>query len=192
MALPDFPITTERLVLRPFEPGDGPALGAIYGSEENCRYLYCEPFDEVGTITALAKRLALPAFDGDDQVLNLAAVLRETDEVVADLLFFYRRHAHRQGEIGYVLQPAAHGKGLATEGMAAMVRVGFESAGVHRIEARCDARNTASIRVMAKLGMRQEAHLRENEFVKGEWTDEIVYALLAEEWRAGQSRPDPA
>jgi RimJ/RimL family protein N-acetyltransferase len=183
---PDLPLETERLLLRPFTPGDLLALKALYDPPDTSRYLYSEPFDEALAIKGLAQRLGLPAFDADDQTLNLAAVLKETGEVIGDLLFFYRSHLHRQGEIGYVLRPDGHGRGLATEGMRELMRLGFESAGVHRIIARCDARNAASIRVMVALGMRPEAHLRENEFIKGEWTDEIVYAVLASEWRAAR------
>jgi RimJ/RimL family protein N-acetyltransferase len=62
--------------------------------------------------------------------------------------------------------------------------MGFEQLGLHRIAGRLDGRNTASAKVLAGLGMRQEAHLVENERVKGEWTDEIVYAMLASEWTA--------
>jgi RimJ/RimL family protein N-acetyltransferase len=40
---------------------------------------------------------------------------------------------------------------------------------------------------MQRLGMRQEAHLIQNERVKGEWTDELVFAILAEEWRTGEA-----
>ena len=63
-----------------------------------------------------------------------------------------------------------------------MLRLGFEGLGLHRIIGRCDGRNAASARAMEKLGMRREAHLRENEIVKGEWTDEMVYAMLRSEW----------
>ena len=59
--------------------------------------------------------------------------------------------------------------------------------GFHRIIGRCDARNTGSWQVMERLGMRREAHLVQNEWVKGEWCDELDYALLAEEWRAQQA-----
>ena len=62
--------------------------------------------------------------------------------------------------------------------------MGFELLGLHRIIARCDARNGASARVMERLGMRREGHLVENEFIKGEWTDELLYALLEQEWRS--------
>ena len=47
---------------------------------------------------------------------------------------------------------------------------------------RIDARNSASAGVLARLGMRREAHLVENEWVKGEWTDEVIYGVLAQEW----------
>ncbi len=90
---------------------------------------------------------------------------------------------HRQGEIGYIFHPAHAGHGYATEASRAMLRVGFEELGLHRITGRLDARNEASARVLERLGMRREAHLLENEFVKGEWTGEVVYALLEHEWR---------
>ena len=66
----------------------------------------------------------------------------------------------------------------------AMLGLAFDGLGLHRVVARCDGRNTASVAVMERLGMRKEAHFVENEFVKGEWADEIVHAMLAEEWRA--------
>jgi RimJ/RimL family protein N-acetyltransferase len=54
---------------------------------------------------------------------------------------------------------------------------------VHRVVGRVEARNAASARVLERLGMRQEAHMIENEYLKGEWQSEIVYALLDREWR---------
>ena len=86
--------------------------------------------------------------------------------------------AHRQCEIGYVFDPRWHGHGYATQASAAMVDFAFAGLGAHRVVGRMDARNDASARVMERLGMRREAHLRENEYVKGEWTDEVIYAVL--------------
>jgi RimJ/RimL family protein N-acetyltransferase len=63
-----------------------------------------------------------------------------------------------------------------------MLRLGFDHLGLHRIVGRLDARNTASARVLEKLGMRREAHLIDNEHVKGEWSSEMIYAMLATEW----------
>jgi RimJ/RimL family protein N-acetyltransferase len=67
-----------------------------------------------------------------------------------------------------------------------MLRLGFETVGLHRIFGRCDAENVASARLMERLGMRREAHLRENEFFKGRWSDEYKYAILSSEWQQRQ------
>jgi RimJ/RimL family protein N-acetyltransferase len=60
---------------------------------------------------------------------------------------------------------------------------------MRRIVGRLEPRNVASARVLEKLGMRREAHLVENEWLRGEWQSELVYALLEAEWRAAQSQP---
>ena len=96
----------------------------------------------------------------------------------------YRSELHRQGEIGFVLHPDHHGQGYAGEAACAMLRLGFEELGLHRIVGRCEPRNEASARLLERLGMRREAHLIENEWVKGEWQSELVYAMLDREWRA--------
>jgi RimJ/RimL family protein N-acetyltransferase len=63
-----------------------------------------------------------------------------------------------------------------------MIGWAFGTFGLHRVIGRTEARNTASARVLEKLGMRLEAHLVENEWVKGEWQSELVYAILDREW----------
>ena len=68
-----------------------------------------------------------------------------------------------------------------------MLRLGFEHYRLHRIIGRIDARNTPSARVLERLGMRREAHFVRNEFIKGEWTDEVVYAMLEDEWQSQQA-----
>jgi len=65
-----------------------------------------------------------------------------------------------------------------------LLRIAFDDLGLHRVFGSVEARNAASARVLGKLGMRREAHFVENEFVKGEWQSELVYAILANEWRA--------
>jgi RimJ/RimL family protein N-acetyltransferase len=70
-----------------------------------------------------------------------------------------------------------------------VLRLGFEDLGLHRIFGRIDGRNTASARVLERLGMRREAHFIQNEIVKGEWTDEVVYALTEDEWPAPAVMP---
>jgi RimJ/RimL family protein N-acetyltransferase len=83
-----------------------------------------------------------------------------------------------------MFHPDYGGHGYATEAARVMLRLGFDGLGLHRIIGRIDARNTPSARVLERLGMRPEAHFLQNEMVRGEWTDEIVFAMLEDEWRA--------
>jgi RimJ/RimL family protein N-acetyltransferase len=76
------------------------------------------------------------------------------------------------------------GRGYATEAASLMLRLGFEGLGLHRIVARIDERNEASARLAGRLGMRQEARLVSNELFKGEWSNELDFAMLADEWYA--------
>ena len=178
------PVTTERLLLRPFTDADADALFAIHGPPDNSRFLYTEPRsrDEIPEMIERFKQLS--AIDDKHDGVRLAAVLAATGELVGDICLWRVSREHRQGEVGYVLDPAHQGRGYATEAVREMLRIGFEVAGFHRIVGRLDARNTASAAVLERLGMRREAHLRENEFVKGEWADELIYAMLAAEWEA--------
>lgn len=58
----------------------------------------------------------------------------------------------------------------------------FESLGKHRVTASCDARNIASRKVLEAVGMRQEGHLIEASRYKGEWADDLLFAMLRREW----------
>jgi len=89
-----------------------------------------------------------------------------------------------EGQALCLVAELAGGGGIV--GDCALLRLGLEGLGLHRIVARCDARNTASARVMERIGMRREAHFVRNEFLKGEWTDELIYAILRSEWAARQ------
>jgi RimJ/RimL family protein N-acetyltransferase len=178
----DLPIETARLTLRRFREDDSEAILDLYGRPEVVRYLYSEPMKPEGLAESLERRLRRPQLETEGDLLELAAELRSTGEFVGAMTFFYRNTVHARGEIGYTIAPGFAGLGLATEGASALLRMGFEILGLHRIEGQCDARNLASARVMERIGMRQEAHFLENEFVKGEWTDALVFAMLADEW----------
>jgi RimJ/RimL family protein N-acetyltransferase len=178
----DLPIETARLTLRRFREDDSEAILDLYGRPEVVRYLYSEPLKPEGLGESLERRLRRPQLETEGDVLELAAELRSTGQFVGAMTFICRSTAHSRGEIGYTIAPRFAGLGLATEGAAALLRVGFEILGLHRIEGQCDARNLASARVMERIGMRREGHFLENEFVKGEWTDAFVFAMLADEW----------
>lgn len=182
---PDYPLKTERLLLRPFEPGDLDDLHAYRSNPEVCRYLYSEPATVEDSEKRLENSLTMGELTEEGQWLVLAVEWRE--RVIGDVVLKWVSEKDRQGELGYVFNPEFHGKGLAREASEAMLKIGFDDLGLHRITAQCDPRNEPSWRLMERLGMRREAHFRECEIFKGEWGDVFVYALLAEEYRRAQA-----
>jgi RimJ/RimL family protein N-acetyltransferase len=181
---PDYPIETARLTLRPFAITDLDDLYAYHRDPEVARYLYWDARDREQARNALDMRVGQYFLEKAGTSLVLAVVWRETGRVAGEVNLEWLSEEHRQGEIGFVLNPEYQGRGVATEAGEAMLRLGFDSLGLHRIIARCDAQNHASAAVMRRLGMRQEAHFVHNEIFKGEWGEELVFALLADEWRA--------
>lgn len=188
MLRPEYPLETDRLLLRPYCDDDLEALHEIERREETARYLYNPPLDVDATRAPLERRKAMTAIDEEHDGLILTAVLKDTGTLIGHVTLELKSREYRQGEIGYVLHPDHQGHGYATEAATVMLRLGFEELDLHRIVGRLDARNVASAGVLERLGMRREAHLRENEFVKGEWVDELVYAILATEWRSALAR----
>jgi RimJ/RimL family protein N-acetyltransferase len=180
---PDWPLETERLVLRPLRADDLRALYAMHSDEDVVRWLYNEVRTEQEVRELLERKMAMMAFTEEGQWLSSAITLRESGEVVGDLSLHWVSEAHRCGEVGFIMAPAHHGRGYATEAARALLPFAFETMGLHRLIGRTEARNAGSARVLEKLGMRLEAHLVENEWVKGEWQSELVYALLDREWR---------
>ncbi|MFG1707414.1 GNAT family N-acetyltransferase [Nonomuraea sp. M3C6] len=179
---PHYPITTQRLLLRPFTPGDLDAVNAYESRPDVTRYLYWDARDRDTSRTFLDKKITRVALLDEGDAIDLAITLRDTGDLIGNCLLIWTSNHHRQGEIGYVLHPDHHGHGYAPEAARAMLRLGFADLGLHRITGRLDARNTASARVLEKLGMRHEATLIDNEHVKGEWASEAIYAILDTEW----------
>ena len=186
-----FPVRTARLTLRPFASRDLVDLLDIFGRPEVVRFLYTDVWHADTAPELLDGKAACVRWASEGDTLVLAIVPDVEDRVVGEVVLTWRSEKHRQGEIGFVVHPHATGRGYAREAAAAMLRIGFETLGLHRIYGRCDARNHASARVMEKLRMRREAHLVNDEWFKGEWSDTLVYAMLETEWRRVDPPPPP-
>lgn len=181
------PIRTRRLELRALTPADLDNHLRVFGDPDVVRYLYDEPMDRDAAEAHLARRLdpSLPTVDGT--WMNLAATL--DGEYLGEMGLGLASAVHKQCEVGYVFLPTAAGHGYATEATAACIDLAFTHLDAHRVVGRLDARNERSAALLRRLGMRHEATLRENEWVKGEWTDEAVYAITVDEWRGLRSGP---
>jgi RimJ/RimL family protein N-acetyltransferase len=178
------PIETRRLRLRPFAMGDLDGLAAIQALPEVARYLYWEPRTRAEVEPVLAQLIARNEIAEEGENIALAVEALEGGPLLGHLTLWLRSEEHRQAEIGFTFHPEAGGKGYATEAAREMLRLAFEELGAHRVYGRTDLRNERSAALMRRLGMTQEAHFREAEIFKGEWGDELVFAILNREWRA--------
>ncbi|HET6743309.1 MAG TPA: GNAT family N-acetyltransferase [Kribbella sp.] len=183
---PAYPVLTERLELRPHRMDDLDDLFAFHSLPEVVRYTPWPVRDREQTKAALEKKLTQGELTEAGQWLVLAVELRETETVIGEVLLKWESESDRQGEIGFALHSAYHGKGLAAEAARETLRLGFDDLGLHRIVAVLADQNTASAKLLERLGMRREAHHLHALHFKGEWTNQYVYALLDDEWRAAR------
>jgi aminoglycoside 6'-N-acetyltransferase len=183
---PPLPLTTERLVLRTVVPADGAAIGAYCSDPEVTRYLPFPALDAEGLAGRMERLVAGTAPSVPGEVLALAVV--HDGVLVGDLMLrFTDRHGEGDppgiGELGWVFAPEHAGRGFATEAARALVDLAFTHYPLHRLMARLDPRNLASARLCERLGMRHEAHTREDYADRdGTWSDTAVYGLLRREW----------
>lgn len=177
------PIETDRLTVRRYLETDYDDLLKLQSSPEVTRFLLYDPKTPEQVRESLATRMTDVPMDAEGQALTLAVILRETGQHLGEVTLFVDNAEQRTGELGFVFHPDSHGKGFAREASVELLRMGFEELGMHRIIGRLDHRNTGSAKLLERLGLRLEAHFVRNEFLKGEWTDELVYAILADEWQ---------
>lgn len=177
-------LKSNRLLLRDFVEDDWLALHAIESLPEVARYQSFEPRTPEESRSYVLDGIA-GAAEEPRLTYDLAVVLAEMDRLIGRVGLGITEPELREAVIWYTLHPDHWGQGYMTEAARAMVVHGFGDLGLHRIWADCDPRNPGSWRVLEKIGMRREGHLLENAWVKGEWVDSLIYAILDREWRAG-------
>ena len=183
-----WPVTTERLSIRPSVPSDAEAFHAYRRLPEVSEWLPRLSTDEAAVVERFA----------DEDFRRRTLVIEVDGQVVGDLYLAISdawaqaevqdRTVDAQAEIGWALSPTHQGRGLAFEAVHRLVALCFEDLGIHRLYATCFADNTASWHLMEKLGMRREAHTVKDAMHRERgWVDGLTYALLAEEWHGRPS-----
>ena len=181
-------LKTERLVIREFVEEDWRDIVETRTQEEVARY---EPWDTTTwaererVVERIREQRALTSYMVG-KYTEFAAVLG--DKAIGSVGVKRLSDVHQDAEVGWVFGTRYWGQGYATEAARALMDWSFRTLELHRITAVCDARNVPSYRLMERLGMRREAHHVKSYFSKGEWTDDLVYAVLKDEWLR---RPPP-
>ena len=191
-----FEMLSPRLRLRRLRPDDAAAICAYRSLPDVARFQSWTSFtpDDAARLIDEQERTAP---DTPGTWLQLALTTLEAGTIVGDCGIHFLADDERQVELGVTLSPAYHGRGLAAEAVASVLRYVFDSLGKHRARAVTDAENLAAASLFRRLGFRREAHFVEHVWYKGGWGSEFVFALLRREWlgrggpvTAGEPRVD--
>lgn len=125
--------------------------------------------------------------DVADICFQFVIVVTDEDRIIGDMGVVFTGHELLQAELGCTLDKNYQGKGFATEALRAMINYLFSTLKKHRIIASIDPRNLASIRLIERIGFRKEGYFKESYFLRGEWTDDVIYAMLRREWSSNKT-----
>jgi RimJ/RimL family protein N-acetyltransferase len=195
VTVPDvYPVACDgvRIRLREVGPEDAAAAFRWASDPEFFRHLAVPPTETEAEEEAFLRDIEEQAKQRPRRQYHLGAVWKASDELVGLVRLGVKAPEHGEADIGYGLRRDRWREGIATEAAALLVDFGFKELGLHRIYAYHHPGNTASGRVMQKLGMRREGMLRENIFDGTTWRDSVVYAILAHEWHPSPSTHERA
>jgi len=113
---------------------------------------------------------------------QFAIIKKEDNELIGDIGVHFLDSDDLQVELGCTLNQRYHGKGYATEALKSIINYLFDELGKRRIVVSIDARNQPSIRLIERLGFHKKGLVKESSELNSEWTDDLVYAMLKDEW----------
>lgn len=175
-------LETERLILRGMRVSDAEDMFAYAQHEPVTRYLTWTPHPNLKHTKEYLTYIGQRYRTGD--FYDWAVVLKENGHMIGTCGFTAFDFLSDSAEIGYVLNPEYHGRGLATEAVREILRFGFETLSLHRIEAKFIEGNTPSLRLMQRVGMTLEGYAREALLVKGAYRTVGRCGILRREWEA--------
>ncbi|MET3651079.1 GNAT family N-acetyltransferase [Dyella japonica] len=173
-------LTTARLRIDALREGDAAALFGYRSDPEVSRYQGWRPASLADAEGFIRNQSGI-AVPSPGEWFQRAIRRHGEPTLIGDLGLCLSEDG--QAEFGVTLAPDAQGHGLAREAVGALFDGLFGGLDIHRVHASVDPRNASSMALLKALGMRQEAHFRESLLFRGEWVDDVVFALLAREWR---------
>lgn len=170
-------LETERLLLRPIQPPDAGAVFRYRCNKQVNRYqsFIPESVDEVDYFIAhkVSHEINVPG-----TWMQWVVIKKVDSELIGDIGVHSHSHDPLQAEIGCTFNGLYHGQGYATEALKKITNFLFDDLGKACITASVDPRNLPSVRLMERLGFRQQAHLKESYYIHGVWEDELIFTNL--------------
>jgi len=172
-------LDTPRLKLRPVTQVDTSFILTLFGRTETNQY---SGFEDIVTSAEAEEMYEAYLKPGFPTHFRVVTELRETGEPIGTIGLYLYSEKNRRAEIGYDMLKEHWGKGLMTEAVEEILRYGFEELNLNRVEATTDSKNVASVRVLERVGFKQEGLLRERYSYKEGFHDELFFGLLASDW----------
>lgn len=179
-------IISEHLLMRPVQIEDADSVFRYRSDAEANKYQGWVPREMKDVREFIGQKIA-SEINLPGTWFQLAIIKRDDNELIGDVGIHFLSTDNLQLELGCTLNMAYQGKGYAIEALREIIGYLFTQLGKHRIVASIDPRNMPSIRLFERLGFRREAHFRESLFINGEWVDDMIYAVLKDEWFAGRN-----
>ena len=171
-------VRTERLTLRRFTTADAEAFAAYRSDPDIARY---QSWDAPLPRSEAVRKVEEFA-QGDPAAPGWFQYAVDLDGVLIGDLGLNLDENLMQAELGFTLASAYQGRGYATEAVRGLLDDVFIERKLHRVSAECDARNTASARLLERVGFKQEGLRLSNSWFKGEWTDDLLFGLLRSDY----------
>jgi ribosomal-protein-alanine N-acetyltransferase len=170
-------IETERLILRRITNDDVNEVFELRSNPETMKYI---PRPLVKTTEDALEHVAMIEEKITSNIgINWGITLKGDSRVLGIIGYYRMQPENYRAEIGYMLLPEYHGKGIISEAVNRLIAYGFDDLKLHSIEAVIDPENFASEKVLQKCGFVKEAHLKEAEFYEGKFLDKVIYSLLS-------------
>ncbi|MCD4791515.1 MAG: GNAT family N-acetyltransferase [Bacteroidales bacterium] len=174
-------LKTERLILRPVEEKDAKAMFKYRSDSITNQYQGWIP-KTINDVFDFVKNKVSSTIDLIDTWYQFVIIKKENNELIGDIGIHFLDTDNKQAEIGCTLDKTYQGKGYATEALKETLDYLFNKLNKRRIIGSIDPRNIKSTGLVERLGFRKEAHFKESILINGEWIDDLVYAILKDEW----------
>ena len=182
---PQILTTSSRLCLRSLAESDGNALFHYRNQPDVSLFQGWTPASPE-EVSAYAREMASRPFAAPgfwyQVILQLQSGQTNAGDIIGDVAFCIDAESQQQAELGIALDTHYQRKGYAQEAVVALVNYLFATFQLHRIHVSIDPRNTASRKLMERVGFRFEGHLKQSVLFKGEWCDDMIMAVLRSEW----------
>ncbi|MBC1481873.1 GNAT family N-acetyltransferase [Listeria sp. FSL L7-1485] len=169
-------VKTERLFLSEMTLADTEILFGYWSDDSVTRYMNIEPFQSLQPVEEMIRMLRQLEIEG--KALRCVIILQATGEIIGTCGFNYIDHENQRAEIAYDLGMRFWKHGYATEAVQSLMKWGIESFNLHRMEAKVDPRNEASISLLEKLGFQEEGLLQDYEKIGTEYQDVKLFSWL--------------